>query len=53
MATNIKHTGMLLNTGKRVVVVFRELPDDPTHCLVVDTEAVPDWMQDDIHTAVE
>lgn len=44
---------MLVNTGKRVVVVFRELPDDPTHCLVVDTEAVPDWMHDDIHNAVE
>jgi hypothetical protein len=42
-----------VNTGKRVVVVFRELPDDPTHCLVVDTEAVPDWMHDDIHNAVE
>jgi len=53
MATNIKHTGMLVNTGKRVVVVFRELPDDPTQCLVVDTEAVPDWMHDDIHNAVE
>jgi hypothetical protein len=53
MATNIKHTGLLVNTGKRVVVVFRELPDDPTHCLVVDTEAVPDWMHDDIHNAVE
>lgn len=44
---------MLVNTGKRVVVVFRELPDDPTQCLVVDTEAVPDWMHDDIHNAVE
>jgi hypothetical protein len=53
MATNIKHTGLLVNTGKRVVVVFRELPDDPTQCLVVDTEAVPDWMHDDIHNAVE
>ena len=53
MATNIKHTGLLVNTGKRVVVVFRELPDDPTQCLVVDTEAVPDWVHDDIHNAVE
>ena len=44
---------MLVNTGKRVVVVFRELPDDPTQCLVVDTEAVPDWMHDDSHNAVE
>ena len=44
---------MLVNTGKRVVIVFRELPDDPTQCLVVDTEAVPDWMHDDIHNAVE
>jgi len=50
---NIKHVGQLISTGKRCVVVFRELPDDPTHCLVVDTEAVPDWMHDDIINAVE
>lgn len=53
MTTNIKHVGKLSNTGKRVVVVFRELPDEPKQCLVVDTEALPDWFHDDIMSAVE
>jgi len=50
---NTKHVGKLSNTGKKCVVVFRELPDDPSNCLVVDTDALPDWMHDDIINAVE
>ena len=53
MSMNIKHVGKLVNTGKKVVVVFRELPDEPENCLVVDTDALPDWMHDDIIGAVE
>jgi len=53
MTTNIKHVGKLANTGKRVVVVFRELPDEPDQCLVVDTDALPDWFHDDVINAVE
>ena len=53
MATNIKHVGKLSNTGKKVVVVFRELPDEPDQCLVVDTDALVDWMHDDVINAVE
>ncbi len=53
MSRNIKHVGQLVNTQKKVVVVFRELPDDPNHCLVVDTDALPDWMHDNVITAVE
>ena len=51
--SNMKHVGHIKNTQKRVVVVFRELPGDPDHCLVVDTDALPDWMHDNIITAVE
>jgi|TARA_B110000908_G_C10116825_1_gene385710 hypothetical protein len=50
---NIKHVGQLVNTQKRVIVVFRELPDDQNHALVVDTDALPDWMHDDMISAVE
>lgn len=50
---NLKHIGQLVNTQRRCVVVFRELPDDDTHCLVVDTDALPDWMHDDVMNAVE
>lgn len=53
MSRNIKHVGQLVNTQKRCVVVFRELPDDPTQCLVVDTDALPDWMHDDVINASE
>lgn len=50
---NIKHVGQLVNTQKRVVVVFRELPDEPNTCLVVDTDSLVDWMHDNVITAVE
>lgn len=53
MSRNIKHVGQLVNTQKRCVVVFRELPDDPSQCLVVDTDALPDWMHDDVINASE
>lgn len=54
MPTNhLKHIGQLVNTQKRCVVVFREVPDEPWNCLVVDTDALPDWMHDDVITAVE
>ncbi len=50
---NLKHIGSIVNTQRRCVVVFREIPDEPTHCLIVDTDALPDWMHDDIMHAVE
>lgn len=50
---NIKHVGQIINTQKRCIVVFREIPDEPESCLVVDTDAAPDWMHDDLITAVE
>lgn len=53
MSRNIKHVGQIVNTQKRCVVVFRELPDDPNSCLVVDTDALPDWMHDDVINASE
>jgi hypothetical protein len=49
----IKHVGQIISTGKRIVVVFREVPGEQTNCLVVDTEAMPDWMHDDMIRAVE
>ena len=54
MATNnLKHVGQLINTQRRVVVMFREIPDDEKKCLVVDTDALVDWMHDDVINAVE
>ena len=50
---NLKHVGNLVNTQRRCIVVFREVPDDIDNCLVVDTDALPDWMHDDVIKAVE
>ena len=33
--------------------MFREIPDEPHNCLVVDTDALPDWIHDDVINAVE
>ena len=52
MSMNIKHVGKT-HTGKKCVVVFREVPEEPHNCLIVDTDALPDWMHDDIMNAVE
>lgn len=41
-----KHAGQLSNTGVRVAVVFRKLPNDDTHCLIVETERLPDSYHD-------
>jgi hypothetical protein len=49
----IKHTGILNNTGKNVVVVFMRLPDDPDHALVVDTDALPDSFNESLRKIVE
>lgn len=41
-----KHVGTLSNTGVRVVVVFRKLPNDDSSCLIIETERLPDSYQD-------
>jgi len=41
-----KHAGQLSNTGVRVAVVFRKLPNDDKSCLIVETERLPDSYHD-------
>jgi hypothetical protein len=41
-----KHAGQLVNTGVRVAVVFRKLPNDDNFCLIVETERLPDNYHD-------
>lgn len=53
MAEMIRHTGILNNTGKNVVVVFMSLPEDPSHALVVDTDALPDSFNEALRKIVE
>lgn len=41
-----KHSGQLSNTGVRVAIVFRKLPNDEKNCLLVETERLPDSYHD-------
>jgi len=51
---NKKHIGKVKNTGLNCVVVFRAIYDergniqDDTHCLVLETDRLPDMEHDDI-----
>lgn len=59
MAKNTKHIGKISNTGMKCIVVFREIYDergnvsDPNHCLVLETERLPDMEHDDVIRVVE
>lgn len=48
-----KHVGRVDATGKKCVVVFREVPGEDSSCLVVETETLPQQYHDDLITAVE
>jgi hypothetical protein len=50
---NLKHVGQIINTQRKCVVVFREVPNEEDSCLIVDTDALQDWMHDDIINAVQ
>lgn len=50
---NLKHIGQIINTQRKCVVVFREVPDQTDHCLIIDTDALQDWMHDDVINAVQ
>jgi hypothetical protein len=39
---NLKHVGRIKSTRRKVAVAFRVLPNDPEHCLVVDTSTLND-----------
>ena len=49
----LKHTAQLNNTGKNVVVVFMQLPEDKDHALVIDTDALPDMYNEALRRIVE
>lgn len=43
-----KHVGRVVKSGKRCVVVFRVLPNDPDHCLILPTESLSDADHDSV-----
>jgi hypothetical protein len=38
----VRHCGVVRSTGSRVFVVWRQLENDPTHCLVVYRDSLPE-----------
>jgi len=55
----MKHVGIVANTGKRCIVVFREIYDDrgkviePDNCLVIEPDTLPDHAHQDITSIVQ
>jgi hypothetical protein len=50
---NLKHVGRLTSNKRKVVVAFRVLPNDPEHCLIVDTATLTDDDHTSLMTLVE
>lgn len=55
----LKHVGRVKNTGRRCIVVFREIYNekghviDPDNCLVVETDTLPDAEHQDFMRIIE
>jgi hypothetical protein len=55
----MNHVGRVENTGRRCLVVFREVYDEkgnviePDKCLVVETDTLPDFAHQDLMSIVE
>lgn len=41
-----RHKGSILNIGTRCAIVFRELPNEPNKCLIVETDSLPEVFKD-------
>lgn len=52
MAGFTKHVGVN-HLGTKVVIVFRELPDDTDHCLVVETKTLSEMYHDQLMRVVD
>jgi hypothetical protein len=49
----MKHVGKMKNNSARVVIVYRTLPGDPHHCVVVGVQGLGDSYHDTLMTLVE
>ena len=45
----LRHVGRVDSTGSRIVVVFRQLPDEPENALIVYSDALSDRYHDDLY----
>ena len=53
MAGFTRHIGQVPNTGARIVVVFRQLPDEPDQALIIYSDSLTDRYHDDLMSALE
>ena len=53
MTDFIRHIGRVDSTGSRIVVVFRQLPDEPENALIVFSDALSDRYHDELMHALE
>ena len=53
MAKFTKHVGQILSTQERCIVVFRQVPNEPQNCLVVQTGDLNDDQHNDLINEVE
>jgi len=53
MAAMVKHVGVVENTGSRCVVIFREVPGEPTNCLIVGSDSLRDLYHEGLMKLVE
>lgn len=52
MSKITRHIGSYTNTGTRVIVVFREIPEDEGHCLVIESDSLPEFYRDAVSHVV-
>lgn len=50
---NLKHVGRMIGNKRKVIVAYRTIPNDPEHCLVVQTENLDADMHDSLIRLVE
>lgn len=53
MADLMRHIGKTVNTDRRLVVVFMQIPGREDHALVIDTDALPSRFHDDLMAVVQ
>lgn len=53
MTTLKRHLGRIKNTDRRCLVVYMQLPGDPKHALIVDTDALHPRIHDELMEVVE
>jgi len=50
---DLKHVGRIVSTGRKRLVAYRTLPGESDHCLVVQTENLPDEQHNALINLVE